>query len=381
MTIDRHHYKYIHIESTNHKSGNDFRVKVPHGLNACTRVALQNFSIPNTIGNTYGPLSKLYWVEFMKNDATSGLSDWTGKVFYIDLEDIPSYTQNTEIAALIYDKFQNEVYDYDTGTIGTHQFGSEDPLEIAFMYNENDYTFNYNVTQSTLTQNLGVKVFAPALFENDTGLWDHFGFVEELEMIGINSESYYKSPDQMLLGLNNTLKTVYPRNSDIPAGLENQLTYKKLNTNYWRYTRIAGVPNNENTLEIRGADSDGHSTHENHFSQLFICSDTLGTDAMLCKNDTAVPTNILGCLMNDQPKYSYLHFQTNTPAWMKLNDTKIQEFDIKIRDHRGRDIPAGNLPNFNMTLIFETVDEIDYQKEHTKQYLREAYVKEHDYRK
>ena len=145
MTIDRHHYKYIHIHSSNHKSGNNFRVKVPHGLNACTRVALQNFSVPNTIGNTYGPLSKLYWVEFMKNDATSGLSDWTGKIFYIDLEDIPSYTQNTEIAALIYDKFQNEVYDYDTGTIGTHQFGSEDPLEIAFIYNENDYTFNYNV--------------------------------------------------------------------------------------------------------------------------------------------------------------------------------------------------------------------------------------------
>lgn len=66
---------------------------------------------------------------------------------------------------------------------------------------------------------------------------------------------------------------------------------------------------------------------------------------------------------------------------MKLNDPKIQEFDIRIRDHRGRDIPAEQLPNFNMTLIFETVDEIDYQKEHTKQYLREAYVKEHDYRK
>ena len=59
MTIDRHHYKYIHIQSSNHKSGNDFKVKVPHGLNACTRVASQNFSIPNSIGNTYGPLSKL----------------------------------------------------------------------------------------------------------------------------------------------------------------------------------------------------------------------------------------------------------------------------------------------------------------------------------
>jgi len=102
---------------------------------------------------------------------------------------------------------------------------------------------------------------------------------------------------------------------------------------------------------------------------------------MLCNNDTAVPTNILACVMNDQPKFSYLNYQTNTPAWNKLNDTKIQEFDIKIRDHRGRDIPTANLPNFNMTLVFETIDEIDYQKEHTKEYLREAYRKEHNYRK
>ena len=98
---------------------------------------------------------------------------------------------------------------------------------------------------------------------------------------------------------------------------------------------------------------------------------------MLCNNDTAVPTNILACVMNDQPKFSYLNYQTNTPAWNKLNDTKVQEFDIKIRDHRGRDIPTENLPNFN--LVFETIDEIDYQI--TKEYLREAYMKEHNYRK
>ena len=123
MTIDRHHYKYVHIHSSNHKSGNNFRIKVPHGLNACSRVPLQNFSIPNTIGNSYGPLSKLYWVEFMKDNATSGVGDWSKKMFYIDLSDIPSYTQNSQIADLIHAKFQNEVYDYDTGTIGTHQFG------------------------------------------------------------------------------------------------------------------------------------------------------------------------------------------------------------------------------------------------------------------
>ena len=386
MTIDRHHYKYIHIESSNHKSGNDFRVKVPHGLNHSTRVALQNFSIPNTIGNTYGPLSKLYWVEYMKDDAVSGIGDWSGKVFYIDLSVIPSYTTNAQLATFINDKFQNEVYDFDTKTVGTHKFGTEDPLGITFSYDEFAYNFEYNVSQITLTQDLGVKVFVPAIFENDVGLWAHLGMVNETSMVGLNCESYFNTPEQLLATFNQNYKTVYPLSTNIPAGV-GAPTYRSLNR-YWkdggdngRYMRIAGVPSGENNLDARTVIGDGHSIHENHFPQLYICSDTLGTDAMLCKNDRAVPTNILACVMNDQPKFSYLHFQTNTPAWNKLNDAKIQEFDIKIRDHKGRDIPAETLPNFNMTLIFETIDEIDYQKEHTKEYLREAYRKEHNYRK
>ncbi|CAL6288461.1 unnamed protein product [Bathycoccus prasinos] len=82
----------------------------------------------------------------------------------------------------------------------------EDPLEINFVYDETNYSFNYTVSQSTLTQDLGVKVFSPTR----------------------------------------------------------------------PYFRIAGVPSLENSLSDRSADADGHSTHENHFSQLYICSDTLG---------------------------------------------------------------------------------------------------------
>ncbi|CAL6339438.1 unnamed protein product [Bathycoccus prasinos] len=96
MTIDRHHYKYIRIESTKHKSGNDFTVKVPHGLN----------------------------------------------------------------------------------TFGTHSFGAEDPLEIDFVYDESNYSFSYTVSQPTLTQDLGVKVFSPLMYQNDAALWNHFGYNE-----------------------------------------------------------------------------------------------------------------------------------------------------------------------------------------------------------
>ncbi|CAL6299676.1 unnamed protein product [Bathycoccus prasinos] len=325
-------------------------------------------------------LSKLYWVEFMKDNATSGVGDWSAKLFYIDLSDVPSYTQNAEIATFINDKLQNEVYDFDTKTVGTHSFGAEDPLEIDFVYDESNYSFSYTVSQTTLTQDLGVKVFSPLIYQNDAALWNHFGFNEINHMIALYSADYLTTPAQAVENLNTGYKTIYPLTTDVPAGLENYITYSIFNR-VWPYLRIAGSPTIANSSTDRTSESDGHSTHENHFSQLYICSDTLGTDSMLCNNDTAVPTNILACVMNDQPKFSYLNFQTNTPAWNKLNDTKIQEFDIKIRDHRGRDIPTENLPNFNMTLVFETIDEIDYQKEHTKEYLREAYRKEHNYRK
>ncbi|CAL6366412.1 unnamed protein product [Bathycoccus prasinos] len=44
----------------------------------------------------------------------------------------------------------------------------------------------------------------------------------------------------------------------------------------WPYLRIAGSPTISNSSTDRTSESDGHSTHENHFSQLYICSDTLG---------------------------------------------------------------------------------------------------------
>jgi len=67
------------------------------------------------------------------------------------------------------EKLQNEVYDFDTKTVGTHSFGAEDPLEINFVYDETNYSFNYTVSQSTLTQDLGVKVFSPLIYQNDAG--------------------------------------------------------------------------------------------------------------------------------------------------------------------------------------------------------------------
>ena len=159
MTIDRHHYRYVYIDSSNHKLGNDFTVKVPHSLNSCSRVALQSFSIPNTIPNIYSGLNKLYWAEFRKpTSTTSNLADWEMKIFYIDLSSLEGYITNEGIANIINNKFVDEVYDYETKTL-SHSFGTSDTtgtLAITFTYNPDTYKFNRNISvQQKRTRSTG----------------------------------------------------------------------------------------------------------------------------------------------------------------------------------------------------------------------------------
>ena len=146
----------------------------------------------------------------MKDNATSGVGDWSTKLFYIDLSDVPSYTQNAEIATFINDKLQNEVYDFDTKTVGTHSFGAEDPLEIDFVYDESNYSFSYTVSQTTLTQDLGVKVFSPLIYQNDAGLWNHFGFNEIDHMIALYSADYLSTPAEAVVLLKQDTKNNLP---------------------------------------------------------------------------------------------------------------------------------------------------------------------------
>ena len=186
-------------------------------------------------------------IEFMKDNATSGVGDWSAKLFYIDLSDVPSYTQNAEIATFINDKIENEVYDFDTKTVGTHSFGAEDPLEINFVYDESNYSFNYTVSQTTLTQDLGVKVFSPLIYQNDAGLWNHFGFNEINHMIALYSADYLTTPAEAVSYLNTTQKTLYPLITDVPAGVEDYITYSIFNRTR-PYFRIAGVPSLENSI-------------------------------------------------------------------------------------------------------------------------------------
>ena len=86
-----------------------------------------------------------------------------------------------------------------------------------------NYSFSYTVSQTTLTQDLGVKVFSPLIYQNDAGLWNHFGYTEINHMIAIYSADYLTTPAQAVDNLNTGYKTIYPLTTDVPAGVENYM--------------------------------------------------------------------------------------------------------------------------------------------------------------
>ena len=67
---------------------------------------------------------------------------------------------------------------------------------------------NFTVSQTTLTQDLGVKVFSPLIYQNDAGLWNHFGYTEINHMIALYSADYLTTPAQAVENLNTGYKTI-----------------------------------------------------------------------------------------------------------------------------------------------------------------------------
>ena len=97
--------------------------------------------------------------------------------------------------------------------------------------------------------------------------------------------------------------------------------------------------------------------------------------------NVAIPSNVLEWITNDQPKFSFLHHESSTLTWHTLKDPSIRAFDIQIRDHRGRRFDSSALPNYNLTLVFEMMDPVEYTKEFIEAYNKEGWRKAHPIRR
>jgi len=350
-----HNYKHLHIDTrlrADTASKSDFTVSVPHGLTGATRVCLKSFSIPNSFGNLFGNNRYLYWNEHYNN----GISPftWVKKTFYIDLSAlaaISNYATNVELANAMNVEFSagDRIFDLDTG--GTsHQFASEAEMGISVVYDTETYEFTF-----TFTQTGKHKVFVPAILDLQGSIWENIGFSEAKCASAINAVN-------ILFVLNTVIVNSY---TNIP-------------TNEYLQSFHISDAFSSNDLEERVISSDVPSVHENHIQRLYVCSDTLVSDALVMEGTTAIPTNILDEIVNVVPKFSYLHKEmAGLPMWNRLLNPRLNRFDIKLLDQNGATIPDEAMPDYHMTLMFEVVQEIEYTRDEIEDYNLQGFQMAH----
>jgi hypothetical protein len=84
-------------------------------------------------------------------------------------------------------------------------------------------------------------------------------------------------------------------------------------------------------------------------------------------------SDVLQYLNNDVAKYAYLTYHTDVPMWNILTKKDIYNFDIEIRDHKGILYPRNAIADFVLVLMFETLEEIEYNKDEIIAYNQLGY--------
>lgn len=354
------HYKYVHIDSRHRnkrQSKSNFTVQIPHGLDNISKVCVKSFSIPNSFGNMYGNLDRLYWIEYYNNGVSESL--WKQKVFYIKLADLKEkndYSDNLQLVSYLNSQLSQtvsaqypnaDIFDADTDEVSNHKFAEEFALKIHIAYDETTFKFKLSTSNS-----IRRKLFAPFVTDYTGSLWENMGF--DLKNIVANDWEM----DLILNELNDKIKT----------------NFDNLNTSdlFKRYKIIdaaAVVP-----LAHKSIESDFVASHENHIQRLYICSDTLVSDSLVVKENLALATNILDEVVNDVAKFSYIHKEiTGTPMWNRILNPNIKSFDIKLFDDKNTIIANDEMPDFHLTLMFEVKDEVEYNAVDIEKYMQAAF--------
>jgi len=304
---------------------------------------LKSFSIPNSFQNTAFPNNALHWVEFTRN-TSNNLQSWSIKKYYIDLSDMDhTYSDNVTLINKINSKMieTDAIKDFETDDASTSS------LTISASYNEE--TYRVSLSLSGVTGQSSHKVFMPySPFENYT-LWTQLGFE--------NVAKY-----EQLTSLQNTLNSEYA-NSLVYDAIDSTTADSMNNSDFFKFKNMINAKGTSSVLTAQDV-----SRHENHIPKLFITSDRLAPDSYVMHDGHLIKTNIIDEVVNDVPKFSYLHKEINTPTWVQPSHKKVTEFDINILDHNKKVIPAEAMPHFQLALIFEIADEIEVSKE-----LIEAY--------
>lgn len=347
------HYKYLHIDSRHRnqqQSKSNFTVQIPHGLDNISRVCVKSFSIPNSFGNMGGNLNRLYWVEFFHNGNVGAL--WRYKIFYIKLDELiiaNKYSDNVNLKNFINSQFvntQSTIYNAADNSISNHKFEEEDALNITASYDEITFKFKFNNATSSKR-----KLFAPYIVNYKGSLWENMGF----DLTKCFKEDF--EIDGTIDDLNVNVKADY-------AKLDSYGLFRE-------YSATDAASTNSSRKFIEG---DTVSTHENHLQRLYICSNTLVSDSLVVKKTIGLATNILEEIVNDVAKFSYIHKEmSGVPMWNRVLNPRIKTFDIQLIDDKDSIIKDDDMPDYFLTLMFEVIDEVEYNAVDIEKYMQAAF--------
>jgi len=134
----------------------------------------------------------------------------------------------------------------------------------------------------------------------------------------------------------------------------------------------------ENTLKIRSIYGGHASKHENHIGKINLCSDLASDSFIMGENGILRKTDVLESIVNNVPKFSYIHHSADTLYFHNLNRADVTKFDLRL--YEGDDMAAlvdEVLPDWNAVLVFEQNLEIEYHKEETARMNDYAYTVGH----
>ena len=350
---ERHHYKYVVIDSSkeNHNAVTaKFNVQVPHGITNASRVCVKSFSMPNTIHNIYGDLGKVRFVEFYRPSGT----DWIYQIYQFNLD--VGYTETSSVITAIQNKFLNasgtEIIRESDSSNTLKQINPSTGADYADTFTTVTISTDSSTYLNTLTVSSGTQDKAFALLvesQNEHTIWESLGFDKR----GIMKES-----DIGLALLN--LGTLPAGVGATPELIESVFSTDPQKM-YVRGCKASG------STASRTISATHAGTHENH-NGIYIASKALGNDTLVSKaHDDSVMvahnSDVLQYLNNDVAKYAYLTYHTDVPMWNILTKKDIYNFDIEIRDHKGILYPRNAIADFVLVLMFETLEEIEYNKD------------------
>jgi len=366
--------KYVHVNSVNRRAGDTksrLTVQVPQGLENCSRVALKSFSIPNTFPNTVN--KKIEWIEMVQT-VESGSNKWKSALFTIRLDDLnpdQQYIDNLTLQSVLQTKFNNEANAFiektdisedglaftNSGQLN-HQVGTETEMPITITYDSENFIFKISGKQNSATKHKFMILYDD---ESDESLWPTMGY-DSQKLIKQNEISQFLSESYQSL-VNS------PTALDYNNG--NNLLLKDL---YAKDMRDVA----ENTEKFRSIYAPHASKHENHIGKINLSSDLASDSFIMGDNGILRNTDILESIVNNIPKFSYIHHAADTLYFHNLNRSDVTKFDLRL--YQGDDMKQlvdEVLPDWNAVLVFEQNIEIEYHRRETERLNDYAYTVGH----